>query len=58
MGGNVSYPRNRGWKDLSNPKKELTVSEIKTMLEKKEARSGKINKKSRPNNSTETKNVR
>ena len=49
MGCNVSYPRNRGWKDLSNPKKELTVSEIKTMLEKKESRSGKINKKSRPN---------
>ena len=51
MGGDVSYPRNTGWKDLSYPREELTVAEIKQMLDKKDARNGKINKKTRANNS-------
>ena len=41
MGGDVSYPRNKGWRDLSYPREELTVAEIKRMLDKKDARNGK-----------------
>ena len=55
MGGDVSYPRNAGWKDLSYPREELTVAEIKRMLDKKDARNGKINKKTRSNNSAKAK---
>lgn len=58
MGGDVSYPRNAGWKDLSYPRKELTVTEIKRMLDKKDARNGKINKKTRANNSAKVKDFR
>ena len=58
MGGDVSYPRNTGWKDLSYPREELTVAEIKQMLDKKDARNGKINKKTRANNSAKAKNFR
>ena len=58
MGGDVSYPRNTGWKDLSYPREELTVAEIKRMLDKKDARNGKINKKTRSNNSAKAKDFR
>ena len=58
MGGDVSYPRNAGWKDLSYPREELTVAEIKRMLDKKDARNGKINKKTRSNNSAKAKDFR
>ena len=58
MGGDVSYPRNTGWKDLSYPREELTVAEIKQMLDKKDARNGKINKKTRANNSAKVKDFR
>ena len=58
MGGDVSYPRNTGWKDLSYPREELTVTEIKRMLDKKDARNGKINKKTRSNNSAKVKDFR
>ncbi len=58
MGGDVSYPRNAGWKDLSYPREELTVTEIKRMLDKKDARNGKINKKTRANNSAKAKDFR
>ena len=56
MGGDVSYPRNTGWRDLSYPREELTVAEIKRMLDKKDVRNGKINKKTRSNNSAKAKN--
>jgi len=58
MGGDVSYPRNKGWRDLSYPREELTVAEIKRMLDKKDARNGKINKKTRANNSAKVKDFR
>ena len=58
MGGDVSYPRNKGWKDLSYPREELKVAEIKRMLDKKDARNGKINKKTRSNNSAKAKDFR
>jgi hypothetical protein len=58
MGGDVSYPRNAFWKDLSYPREELKVAEIKRMLDKKDARNGKINKKTRANNSAKAKNFR
>lgn len=58
MGGDVSYPRNAGWQDLSYPREELTVAEIKRMLDKKDARNGKINKKTRSNNSAKAKDFR
>jgi len=32
-GIDVSYPRNTGWKDLSYPREELTVTEIKQMYD-------------------------
>ncbi len=54
----VSYPRNSGWKDLSYPREELTVTEIKRMLDKKDVRNGKINKKTRSNNSAKVKDFR
>ena len=57
-GIDVSYPRNTGWKDISYPREELTVTEIKRMLDKKDARNGKINKKTRANNSAKVKNFR
>lgn len=54
----MSYPRNKGWKDLSYPREELTVAEIKRMLDKKDARNGKINQKTRANNSAKVKDFR
>jgi len=54
----MSYPRNKGWKDLSYPREELKVAEIKRMLDKKDARNGKINKKTRANNSAKVKDFR
>ena len=58
VGIDLSYPRNTGWKDLSYPREELTVTEIKRMLDKKDARNGKINKKTRSNNSAKVKDFR
>ena len=31
----MSYPKDEGWKNLSYPKEELTLEEIKKMMQKK-----------------------
>jgi|TARA_R110001592_G_scaffold66350_3_gene203610 hypothetical protein len=43
----MSYPKDEGWKNLSYPKEELTLEEIKKMMQKKEDRE---NAKKRPLN--------